>query len=234
MTYIEKLKKWPLWALMLLALSPFGVGAGVVWSAGTIATLFESDAPSGSNGFACRTNGCRVDLGTGANDYFYSDGAALNTPGTFYAASVISWGNLYAGTVGPVGGTSPLVLTGRVPATAGAGAAVKIGNAAAVNSLDGKIVSFYSDNMTTEKAYVDKDGVFIGPYIAGSRVYIQPAALPTCGAVPEGSIVTVAGSGATPTKVCACLYTPTGAVWAWRNLNANNAGTGIGDTTTCP
>lgn len=65
---------------------------------------------------------------------------------------------------------------------------------------------------------------------------VTPSTLPTCGAAgtPEGTIVVVAGATTTPTKVCLCTYTPTGTAYAWYDLRANNAGTGAGNSTTCP
>lgn len=44
----------------------------------------------------------------------------------------------------------------------------------------------------------------------------------------------ITGSGSTPSKMCYCSFTPTGSVYAWVSLTKNNAGTGIGTTTTCP
>lgn len=72
---------------------------------GTIAPLFESTAASGSNGFALTTNGARLDLGTGANDYLYSDGTQVIAQG-----SVIVSGNLHvrANILNDVGGVNPV------------------------------------------------------------------------------------------------------------------------------
>jgi len=56
---------------------------------------FTSTAPSGVNGFACRANGCRVDLGTGASDHLTSDGTSVRAPGTI-ASDVGSGSNALA------------------------------------------------------------------------------------------------------------------------------------------
>lgn len=62
------------------SLAPVRTWAGaVISSISPIAMTFTSSAPSGTNGFACRTNGCRVDLGTGTNDHFTSNGTDIST-----------------------------------------------------------------------------------------------------------------------------------------------------------
>lgn len=65
---------------------------------------------SGTNGFACLTNGCRLDLGAGANDYVASDGssvytgAGLNVNGSL---TIQNSGNIYHSVIQgtPTGGT---------------------------------------------------------------------------------------------------------------------------------
>jgi hypothetical protein len=71
---------------------------------------------------------------------------------------------------------------------------------------------------------------------APTGVTITPEALGTCGDAThtEGTFVMVAGATTTPTKMCVCTYTPTGTVYAWVNALKNSAGTGVGNTTTCP
>jgi hypothetical protein len=63
------------------------------------APSYTSTASSGTNGFACASNGCRVDLGTGANDYLYSDGTSILTPGAMYASGTISGASAQANSV---------------------------------------------------------------------------------------------------------------------------------------
>lgn len=51
---------------------------------------FASYATTGTNGFSCETNGCRVDLGTGSSDYLSSDGTFIKVAGPVaYAAPLI-------------------------------------------------------------------------------------------------------------------------------------------------
>lgn len=55
------------------------------------APRFTSSAASGANGFACSTNGARVDFGAGASDYASSDGTTVSfagpMQGTYITAS---------------------------------------------------------------------------------------------------------------------------------------------------
>ncbi len=44
---------------------------------------YTSSAASGSNGFACTTDGCRMDFGTGSLDYLSSNGTFITAPGRF-------------------------------------------------------------------------------------------------------------------------------------------------------
>lgn len=72
---------------------PLKVGAsgistdgGVTVTLGTVANTstgvgFTSAAASGTNGFACSTNGCRFDFGAGASDYASSDGTTVTFAG---------------------------------------------------------------------------------------------------------------------------------------------------------
>lgn len=70
--------------------------------------------------------------------------------------------------------------------------------------------------------------------LTGAGYQFTTSTLGTCGAAgyPEGTLVTVAGTGGTRTKWCGCTYD--GTTYAWMNLATNNAGTGVGTTTTCP
>jgi hypothetical protein len=75
----------------------------------------SSTVSSGSNTLACTVNGERVDLGTGANDYLYSDGTNVLTPATFQAANVLT-ATVDAGTVIA---TTALVSQGPIYLTQG-------------------------------------------------------------------------------------------------------------------
>lgn len=56
-----------------------GGGTGTIQPIPGISTV-QSTAGVGTNGFALLTNGARLDVGSGTNDYFYSDGFGVNVP----------------------------------------------------------------------------------------------------------------------------------------------------------
>jgi len=56
-------------------------------SSASVNVPISSSVASGSNGFACTTNGCRVDLGTGASDYLYSDGTNVTVASSIMTAT---------------------------------------------------------------------------------------------------------------------------------------------------
>lgn len=65
-------------------------GVGTVFDVSS-AGIVTSSVGSGVNGFACATSGCRYDLGTGASDYFDSDGTNPRLgSGTLASASTAS------------------------------------------------------------------------------------------------------------------------------------------------
>jgi len=115
-----------------------------------IGASFTSNAGSGLNGFACRVNGCRVDLGTGATDYLYSTGTlhtggdlVLGTGnGNLAAAAVflnnIPWGALAMPTC-VAGGEGQML---RQTATGGTGTGLQTRWCACVS--DGGAVPVYS------------------------------------------------------------------------------------------
>lgn len=102
----------------------------------------------------------------------------------------------------------------------------QIGNSVALSAEGSRSTVIYSDYFTTPRASIYSNG----------SLWLAPHAIGTCGDAtnPEGKITIVPGATTVATKFCVCTYTPTGTVYAWVNLAANNAGTGIGDTTTCP
>jgi hypothetical protein len=67
--------------ILLASLAVVALAFAIVRSADAQGVV-PSDFFRGS-GFACAFNGCRVDLGTGATDYLYSDGFGVVAPGTF-------------------------------------------------------------------------------------------------------------------------------------------------------
>jgi hypothetical protein len=140
--------------VLVVAVGIFPVAAQTIISGSSSPSPFPSyvaTAAAGSNGFACQTNGCRVDLGTGANDYFDSNGTRISTPGQLSAASFSSAANFSA-----FGANSANLLGGSADGAAAIG--VKLGNVNALTTAGAKILSLYSDNVTTEQAFVDKNG----------------------------------------------------------------------------
>jgi len=130
--------------------------AGAQWVTNFLGRTFTSSAPTGINGFACRVNGCRVDLGTGASDYLYSDGVSVTTVGPMTA------GSFYSATGQFIGNGVPLMLRGS--ATDGAAAiSAKVVNTASLTTAGAKVVAFYSDNATTEVRAIDKNGADVYP-----------------------------------------------------------------------
>jgi hypothetical protein len=127
----------------------------------------SSTAASGTNGFACLTNGCRFDIGAGANDYLTSDGTTISTGGGFNV-----------GSTGIRLATLPVVFPGvSANATALYGnvansAAVSATDVASITTLtagfDRYITTFYGDNLTTPRARVFSNGALQSLYTAGT------------------------------------------------------------------
>lgn len=89
--------------------------------------------------------------------------AAGALSGTFTGSPTFSgtpiFSNIKLGDAVPNGSNASLSLRGNIN-DGGSAIGVKIGNANSLTTSGAKIVSFYSDNNVTEKAYVDKDGGF--------------------------------------------------------------------------
>lgn len=113
--------------------SPYVLGKNVVGD-GT----FSSSIASGSNGFACTTNGCRFDLGTGSDDYLTSDGTRVTVPGRFGAADAVEvpadTGTIYLnGTTRSVGlgirSSTRVAILGVLPLSPNTDQAINLGEA---------------------------------------------------------------------------------------------------------
>lgn len=190
-----------------------------VRASGAAAVGIVSSVASGSNGFACTANGCRIDLGAGANDYLYSDGAAIITPTT-----------LYAPTFGAVAGTSALVR-GAI-ADGATAVAVRVGSVNTLTTEGAQVVAFCADSPSacaTKVAYIDKHGSI--------AIRTSPT-LATCAAGLEGQITRqTGGTSGTRTRLCCCTSDGAGTpAYAWKNITtvfASEAAS-IGTTTTCP
>jgi len=79
----------------------------ILGTTGTMNGTLSSTIASGSNAFQATVDGARFDIGTGASDYFDSNGTAISTPGGFTAATLNSSGtNTFSG-------ATPLNLTAQ-------------------------------------------------------------------------------------------------------------------------
>jgi len=96
-------------------------------------------------------NGARLLLG---GQTISGDATWIYPGNACYAPLVASGANGFQ-TVGAISGS----IKGNV-ADGGTAIGLKIGNANALSTAGAKICSFYSDNFTSEKAYIDKDGRF--------------------------------------------------------------------------
>lgn len=86
----SQLKRWAPWFCAVAFCSLLGysapsiVGSGctncVIRTGDTMSGTLTSSVGSGSNAIAFSTNGARLDLGTGASDYWTSDGTTISTP----------------------------------------------------------------------------------------------------------------------------------------------------------
>lgn len=146
----------------------FSSDGTTVTSPGALAGLsFTSSQASGSNAISFSTSGARLDLGGGASDYFSSNGTDLSTPAKFSAAGGL---NLSTGSAGfrisdnvvmyDIG-SFKMGIKGYATDVANV-AAVSIGNANSITTALRKMVSFYSDNMSTEIASISLKGVYKG------------------------------------------------------------------------
>lgn len=65
----------------------------------TAAGVFQSNQGSGSDAIYFANNGARLHLGTGASDYFDSNGTRIRTPGAFTSDSYVQVGRLATGSL---------------------------------------------------------------------------------------------------------------------------------------
>lgn len=164
---------------------------------GTITSL----AATGTNGFACLIDGCRVDLGNGANDYLYSDGSLIQTPATIQAA-VFRAPTFQS--------TSGSIFTLQGWQTDGSGAiAAKTVNVNTLSTDGANIHCFYPDNGSTQRACVTKDG--------GMRLGIGAGTAPTCDAAHRGLFYYQPGAAGVKDVVQVCAKDVSD-VYAWRAI----------------
>jgi hypothetical protein len=122
---------------------------------------------------------------------------------------------------------------------------MKVTSLNALTVAGAKIASWYSDNSVTEKASLDKDGVFTaGGYITSGGVVLNrltmsaTAGLATCGVSTVGRIEMVSVAASTVrTKLCLCTSDNAASpAYAWKNISVSGGteASTIGNTTTCP
>lgn len=96
----------------------------------------------------------RINNGSWANALVMSAGGAMTLTSGLTATAI-------AATTGGIssGGTASIALTGKQSDAAGS-IAVKIGNTTSLTTAGAKIMAFYSDNVTTEKAFIGLNGMY--------------------------------------------------------------------------
>jgi len=125
----------------------------------------------------------RINDGSWTNLYQCTTAGNFTAQGSVFSGGTGGTGTLYGSTLAASGGTSAgLGLAGRI--TSGATAiAVKIYNVNELTHAGAKICSFYKDNLTTEKAYIDKDGI----------IYQEATKRVACGGGTTGGAAAAAG-----------------------------------------
>jgi len=178
-------------AALAAALVVIATPAGAQWVTNFIGRTFTSSAPSGVNGFACKTTGCRVDFGPGASDHLEATTAInIQTPGSITALQGLTsgtngTGNIYGGLIAQ-SGTATLQLRGR-PTDGATAIAIKLQSTNTLTTPGAIIAAFYPDIGVTQVATIDKDvsGFFQGHVEANAKlispaVVILPSTLGTC------------------------------------------------------
>jgi hypothetical protein len=174
---------------------------------------YASSIASGSNGFSCATNGCRFDLGSGANDYFVSTGTNIQTPGDIVASVVNAQIS---------GGSTAAEMYGS-PTDGATAAGVRLRSLTNLATQGAAIARFFNNN-TTEKAYVDFQG----------NTWQAAATLPTCvtGLVGLQAMDGAASGASERSRLCLCTHDGSGSAagdFDWVNLASGTVGT----ETTC-
>lgn len=133
---------------------------------------FTSSAASGTNGFACATNGCRFDFGDGADDYLKSDGTTISTPGVLEASAgiIVTLGGGTIQSRSPAGNgqqnfTNPYYGTALdgSPADDASAIGVRLGSATTLTTAGSNITTFHNGATATKAARVDFHGFYLTP-----------------------------------------------------------------------
>lgn len=110
---------------------------------------FTTVVGSGADAIKFTTNGARIHLGTGSNDYLYSDGAGIVTPGYLWASDSV-YSPLFRAASG-----SSASIAGSV-ADGGSAVGVIINNLVTLNTTGAKLLSVRNNG--SEKMYVSLYG----------------------------------------------------------------------------
>lgn len=145
-----------------------------------------------------------MDLGPGARDYIGTNvsGEVVLGPASGNSTVLRIFGTIYAVDISSVNVTSSNVVSYA--------AALDQGNTAFMRNT----------NANKPVKVDDAEGLQI----------TCKSSLPTCGTVPEGTVLTICGAAGARTKKCEC--TSDGTNFAW--FNSYNPSAGAGTTTTCP
>lgn len=178
-------------------------GAGSLTGQVITALQFVSTQASGSDAFKVTTNGARWHFGAGASDYASSDGTTVTFAGPLASASSIQGSSLIA--TGASGVSTLAIIApsgnpGRISGQVANGATaigVKLSPFSAYTTAGARIAVFYSDNITTEAAAIDKDGAIRLNIPGGAS---QPAAA----AALRGTIWYTAGGAGVADKIEIC------------------------------
>lgn len=247
--------------LLALAIPVLVLAQGVTRQ--STSQTYTSTAGSGVNGFACRTDGCRLDLGSGASDYLYSDGTRVLAAGELRAVDRVSsnsGGTSMFSNVFGVSSGSAVLKSAQADGSAACGS--KISNTVALSNATAGPLCVYSDDGVTLVSKVYADGTiasatehtlwswFFNAAAAtgacpatgtGCTGHILPARAFTVTAV-TGLVSVVSGGGAANTvwtitdgtNTCTATFTcNTSAITGTANTGAKRVATANGAGTGC-
>lgn len=167
----------------------FDVGASMLMS-GTFdftGRTFNSTATSGNNAVSVATNGARIDVGAGSNDYLASDGTTITTPGAFSAPTVSASTVVQTPTINDFSPAARIAMTASGATTytarhaASWTATAHVFQTANAAGAGGRLASFA--DTSTVKLAITKNGAL-------SFTGAATGSLATCGGsdAPEGTL----------------------------------------------
>lgn len=166
------------------------VTSGLAWAVArqlnqnVFADLFTGEAGSGSNAFAITTNGARLKVGSGTNDYLSSDGTTVSVSSRFSAGAALASGQ-----------TAINVPTGTyVTLNAGEGAFIRAATNGTTATI-GDLLAVTGNDITANTLRV--------PVVHGSATVAQALESGTGALTASALILTFTTAfGAAPTCVC--------------------------------